>query len=105
MLFNTRYVDGGGTITVAGDGNQFAVVGKSSGPSGTGYLSQTLTGLTPGHVYNLTFKIASLFPSASQNLQVDFTSGSSTSAQIFTAEPSSSAYYKIWDSEAIVKRR
>ena len=101
VLFNTHYTDGGGTITVAGDGNQFAVIGKTTGTDGVGSLSQTLTGLTAGNYYTLNFKIASLFPTASQTIQVDFTSGSSTAAQLFTAEPSSSAYYKTWDSESM----
>src|SRR5438105_10378954 len=57
-LWHVGYSDGGGSITVAGAGNQFVTMG-GGGASGTASWDQVVTGFTPGNTYNLNFKMAS----------------------------------------------
>jgi hypothetical protein len=73
-------------VTVAGDGRQFVTLGGGIFESGTASWQQTLTGLSPGGTYILTFEMASEQAiSAFQSITVDFPSGSPTGAMTFTA--------------------
>jgi hypothetical protein len=100
LLWHVGYADGGGNITVAGQGLQFVTLGGGFTANGTGMWQQTLTGLTAGTTYNLTFQMASEGSfSGSQSLTVDFASGSSTGAQTFTAGPSSANYWRNWETK------
>jgi hypothetical protein len=99
LLWHVGYADSGGSIAVAGSGLQFVTMGGGSNFSGTGMWQQTLTGLTPGNPYTLTFQMASETPSTSQSITVDFPSGSSTGPQAFTAGPSSADYWRNWETK------
>jgi hypothetical protein len=77
----------------AASGNQWLVLGRVA-TSVSYTIQQTLTGLTPGGTYNLSFAIASESGCCSV-AEVSFPNGSSTAAQTFTA-PSSGNYWKAW---------
>ncbi|HEV2287715.1 MAG TPA: DUF642 domain-containing protein [Candidatus Acidoferrales bacterium] len=79
-------------------GNQFFVLGEVG--TGTDYtIQQTMTGLVVGDSYMLTFDIASEVGCCAVG-QVSFLSGSSTSAQNFTALASGS-YWTAWQGESM----
>ena len=101
LIWGVGYVDGGGSITTAGSGNQFVTMGGGSTAPGSGQWSQTLVGLSPGSVYNLKFKMASETSNLAQQMTVDFTSGSSTGAQIFSAANSPANYWRGWESKSM----
>lgn len=82
----------------AADGNQWLVLGRvSTGQHFT--IQQTLNGLTPGGVYDLSFSIASEFGCCSL-AEVSFLSGSSTPFQIFTA-PTSGTWWTQWGMQSM----
>lgn len=98
-LWAVGYSDVGGSITTAGSGNQFVTMGGGGGV-GTATWTQTLVGLSPGSLYNLNFKMASETGSG-QSLTADFTSGSSTGPQIFSAAASPANYWRDWENESM----
>jgi hypothetical protein len=106
LLWAVGYSDGGGNITVAGNGKQFVTLGGGFGPSGSAAWATTITGLTAGNSYTLTFDIANEGGDANrpETLTTSFTSGSSTGAQLFTAPTQSGNYWKVWlpESETFV---
>jgi hypothetical protein len=103
LLWGVGYVDPGGSITVAGHGNQFVTLGGGFPGVGTGNWDQTLNGLTPGGSYILTFDMATEGQGiSSQSLTVGFPSGSSTSAATFTAGPSSANYWRNWEAKTMI---
>src|SRR6516165_7972580 len=64
-LWAVGYSDGGGSITTAGDGNQFVTMGGGYFVPGSSSFDQLVAGFTPGNAYTLTFKMASennIFP-------------------------------------------
>lgn len=82
----------------AAQGNQWLALGEVT--SGVHYtIQQTLTGLSSGSVYALTFSIASELGCCSL-AQVSFLSGSSTPNQTFTA-PASGAYWLQWGQQTM----
>src|ERR1700676_688327 len=58
LLWAVGYSDGGGSITTAGAGNQFVTLGGGFGPTGTADWSTTITGLSAGGSYILSFMTA-----------------------------------------------
>jgi len=77
----------------AAAGNQWIVLGEA----GTGFeytIQQTLSGLTSGSSYNVTFAIASEQGCCS-TAEVSFLAGSATAAQTFSA-PNSGSYWTQW---------
>lgn len=103
-LWAVGYSDSGGSITTAGDGNQFTTMGcGATGCVGTTSWSQVIGGFTPGSQYLLTFMIANehgtVLPqfAISQTVVVDFATGSSTASQSFTAPaPPGANYWRVW---------
>lgn len=95
LLWAIGYADPGGSVRVAGAGNQFVTLGGGFIDVGTANWSTTITGLAVGSSYNVDFMIASEFP-ATQTMTVGFLSGSSTASQSFTASPSSDNYWRTW---------
>jgi len=82
----------------AAQGNQWLVLGRTfTGSHFT--IQQTLTGLSSGSVYDLTFSIASEF--CCSLAQVSFLSGSSTPFQTFAAPFSSDPYWTEWAQETM----
>jgi hypothetical protein len=100
LLWAIGYNDGGGGVTVAGDGKQFVTLGggfRSNGNGTTSQWSTTITGLITGQSYILNFMTASEAPfSGAQTMSVGFSSGSSTPSQSFTSAPSPGNYWKNW---------
>jgi hypothetical protein len=102
-LWRVGYADGGGNITVAGEGSQFTTLGGGFGGSGTTTWSTTATGFTPGLTYLLEFMMASEGPCCgNQDILVSFGAGSSTPSQTFTATPDASNYWKDWESKSML---
>ncbi|HMX16490.1 MAG TPA: PEPxxWA-CTERM sorting domain-containing protein [Rhodocyclaceae bacterium] len=100
-VWRIGYVDGGGNITVAGEGSQFVTMGGGYLASGTTIWSQTVGGLTIGQAYDLKFKIASEGPCCgTQSVSVGFL-GSSTPGQVFSATPITSNYWKDWNEKGM----
>lgn len=83
LLWAIGYTDSGGSVTVAGDGNQFVTVVDLITPASATWTT-TIAGLTPGN-HVLSFDIAVREVGGPQSWTVSFTSGSSTACQTFTA--------------------
>jgi len=101
-LWAIGYADGGGSVTVAGDGKQFVTLGSGfDQPPAFAAWSQTMTGLSAGDTYLLSFKMAAEgTDSGPQNLTAGFTSGSSTASQTFNAVNGPN-YWRNWVDESM----
>jgi hypothetical protein len=90
----------GGTNTgLAGDGKQFVTLGGGFGTLGAfGYSawSQTVTGLTAGQSYVVSFDLAAEGETATQQLTLGLTSGSATPSQTFTSTPTNTLFWQNW---------
>jgi hypothetical protein len=96
-LQNTNAFGGGPTPY----GNQWLVLGETGASGGTPKdytIQQTMTGLTPGKTYSLSFAISSEEGCCS-NVEVSFLSGSSTGAKDFTA-PAVTNFWNVWATES-----
>ncbi len=102
LLWTVGYSDGGGSVTTAGQGNQFVTMGGGSGVAGSADWSTTITGLTPGSSYVLSFMTSTETSSLPQTMTVSFTAGSSSAAQAFTPSLSSVNYWRTWITEHYV---
>ena len=98
-LCRVGYADGVGTVTVAGHGNQFLLMGGGIGKVSDATWSTVITGLTPGVTYTLGFLMASQLPRVATTVNVSFMSGSSTAAQSFMVSPFAFAYFQTWEQE------
>jgi hypothetical protein len=99
LLWAIGYNDGGGSVTVAGDGNQFVTLGGGFLTAGSATWETTITNLTAGQNYTLHFDIAfegGDTPLAQQLMTVGFSSGSSTGPENFIAPANPGNYWKIW---------
>jgi hypothetical protein len=102
LMWAIGYSDGGGSITVAGQGRQFVTMGGGFGPFGTSHWEQLLTGLTVGDTYTLNFKMAAEAGfSGPQSITVDFPTGSSTTSQTFTAATPPANYWRDWEQKTM----
>lgn len=97
LLWAIGYADGSGSVTVAGEGRQFVTAGAGylQNPN-IGTWSQTVTGLTAGNTYDLSFML-----SAEANFSgVQFVdvgaSGTSLATQQFTAPLGATNYWSGW---------
>lgn len=105
LLWAIGYADGFGSITVAGDGNQFVTLGGGYLTPGTADWSTVISGLTAGDSYVLNFMTATEqgpeFPGPvfAQTMTVGFLSGSSTPSQSFTSPISTGDYWQLWVSQ------
>jgi hypothetical protein len=88
----------------AADGNQWLVLGETGASGGTPKdytIQQTMTGLTPGSTYNLSFDISSeeqISTGSGSVVEVSFLGGSSTAAADFTA-PAAVSFWNPWSLE------
>lgn len=90
----------GGTNTAkAGDGNQFVTMGGGFGPFGSSAWSQTISGLTIGQAYVISFMMAAEGETPTQQLTVDMTSGSSSPAETFTSPVTNTLFWQNWGSD------
>jgi PEP-CTERM motif-containing protein len=99
LLWAIGYTDGGGSVTVAGQGNQFVTLGGGYLTAGSATWATTITNLTIGKTYDLNFDIAfegGDTPLSQQVMTVSFASGSSTGASNFDAPFTSGNYWKVW---------
>ena len=89
-------------MTVAGDGKQFVTLGSGfDEPPAFAAWSQTLTGLTVGGSYLLTFMMAAEgTDSGPQSLTAGFSSGSSTPSETFSAVNGAN-YWRNWVPESM----
>jgi hypothetical protein len=104
LLWGIGYSDGGGSVTVAGQGNQFVTVGGGFLTSGSASWTSQITGLTAGDTYQLSFMIAfegGDTPLSQQIMTVGFDDGSSTAPQQFSAPANSINYWGIWLPETL----
>ncbi|MDO8478200.1 MAG: PEP-CTERM sorting domain-containing protein [Candidatus Rokubacteria bacterium] len=109
-VWHVGYVDGGGSITVAGEGNQFVTLGGgASGSVGETHWSQTIGGFVPGLDYALSFMMATEHGTdlpefaISQTITVSLLSGSDTAAQSFTEDaPDGANYWRVWVTKLMV---
>ena len=90
---------GGTGMAKAGDGNQFVTMGGGFGPSGSSAWSQTVSGLTIGQPYIISFMMAAEGETPTQQLTVDITSGSSTPAETFTSLATGTLFWQNWGPE------
>jgi uncharacterized repeat protein (TIGR03803 family) len=103
LIWRVGYSDSAGSITVAGDGMQFVTLGgRWTGSSGSGAVSQTLSGLTPGKTYVISFMIAAestganFYGETSTPITVGVSAGSSTPPQTYTATNTVGNYWREW---------
>ncbi len=101
QLFAVGYADGGGSVTIAGQGSQFAVLGGGAGGGALSAWEQTVTGLTPGVSYTLDFKVASETGFA-QDMTVSFLSGSGSDPTTFGVAAASVNYWHDWEQKTLV---
>ena len=107
LIWNINYnicCNGNGSVpnANAGDGNQFVTLGGGFDAPGSEAWSQVITGLTVGDSYNIDFMMASEGQTATQQLTVTMTTGSSTGPEDFTSpvSPGSSPlFWANWGSE------
>lgn len=107
LLWGVGYSDGGGSITVAGHGNQFVTLGGGFDvPGSASWTSNTISGLVPGQTYDLTFDIANEGGDVGgpQTITLAFNSGATNGPQGFTAPQAFANYWRIWlpESESFV---
>lgn len=87
FLWGIGFSDLGGSVTVAGSGNQFVTLGGGFDHVGTSSWSTSISSLVPGQSYLLDFMLAdeNTFTSIPQEITVDFTAGSATLPATFAA--------------------
>lgn len=89
----------------ASHGKQWIVLGETGagGPSTVDYtIQQTVTGLTPGNVYTLSFDLSSELAAATGAVaEVGFLSGASLGPTMFTAPVRGPAYWNPWGSFSV----
>jgi hypothetical protein len=101
LLWNATFPQccGGTNMAKAGDGNQFVTMGGGFGPFGSSAWSQTITGLTIGQAYVVSFMMAAEGETPTQQLTVDMTSGSSTPPETFTSLVTNTLFWQNWGSD------
>jgi len=90
---------GGTNAALAGDGNQFVTMGGGFGPYGSSAWSQTITGLTIGQAYVISFDMAAEGETPTQQLTLAITSGSSTPSETFTSPVTNTLFWQNWGAE------
>jgi hypothetical protein len=103
LLWAVGYSDPSGSVTVAGDGNQFVTLGGGFGVPGSASWTTKITGLTVGDTYDLNFKIANERADVGgpQVMTVGFSDGSLTGPSMFTAPANGVNYWRFWLSETL----
>jgi Protein of unknown function (DUF642) len=99
-LWAVGYTDGQGSVTVAGDGNQFVTLGGGFSVVGFASWAQTISGFVPGASYRLSFLMATEGESSSQTLSVSFPPD--IHMKSFTSGPSTALYWRNWEPKRLV---
>jgi uncharacterized protein (TIGR03437 family) len=95
------YSDDQGSVTVAGHGSQFGMLGGGFGGPGSASMTTMVTQLTPGSTYQLSFLIANEGEDITQSITVSFPSGSSTGSTKFSTKQSAGLYWKVWEPQTM----
>jgi hypothetical protein len=74
-------------------------MGGGFGSIGSSAWSQTITGLTIGQAYVISFMMAAEGETPTQQLTVDMTSGSLTAAETFTSPVTNTLFWQNWGSD------
>jgi len=98
LLWGVGYADGGGSITVAGDGRQFVTMGNGccGSPNTFSGWETTVTGLIAGDSYVVSFMTAGETTNVPQSMTVSFVSGSSNGPQSFNTPLATVNYWNNW---------
>jgi hypothetical protein len=101
LIWRVGYGDSGGVITTAGDGHssdeQFVTIGAGAfQPPAPASWKTTISGLTSGQSYVLSFMTSTETSNTPQTMTVSFSSGSSTGPQSYTPPLSASNYWNGW---------
>jgi hypothetical protein len=100
LLWAIGYSDSGGSVTVAGHGNQFVTLGGGFHVAGSAsWTTNTISGLIPGDTYTLSFDIANEGGDVGgpQSMTVFGSSGSNIfDPVLYTAPANSLDYWRIW---------
>jgi Protein of unknown function (DUF642)/PEP-CTERM motif len=90
------FADGGGSITTAGEGNQFVTMGGGGAMSGTGTWSQNVSGFIVGVQYVLSFMLAAETTTDLNQVVTAAIIDSGTQQQNFTAPATPANYWRTW---------
>jgi len=96
LLWAIGYSDSGGSITVAGAGNQFVTIGGGFGSSGTGSWSQSISGFTIGLAYNLSFMLGGEGTFSGTQVVTAKATGITATMNNFNAPIPSVNYWRTW---------
>lgn len=99
LLWHVGYADGGGSVTVAGHGNQFVTLGGGFDMPGSASWTTTITGLVSGDRYTLSFDIANEGADVGgpQSMTVSGSTGGVTlDPVLYTAPAASVNYWRTW---------
>jgi hypothetical protein len=96
LLWAIGYNDGGGSVTVAGAGNQFVTMGGGVGTSGTGTWTQSITGFTIGQAYSLSFMLAGECSFCGGQVVTAKATGVTATMNNYTAPIPSVNYWRTW---------
>ncbi len=106
-IWRVGYADGAGSITVAGDGQQFVTMGGGYGPTGATSWEQSIGGLTSGQIYLLEFQMAAeaaggpFLPAGITQTLTASLIGIGTTAQNFTATNTVGNYWQDWEAKSL----
>lgn len=97
LLWAIGYVDGSGSVTVAGEGRQFVTAGAGFNQNpNIGTWTQTVSGLTPGNIYSLSFMLTAEANFSGVQFVDVAASNTSFVAQQFVAPLGATNYWSGW---------
>ena len=96
LLWAIGYADSGGSVAVAGAGNQFVTMGGGVGASGMGSWSESVSGFTIGLAYNLSFMLAGECTFCGTQVVTAKATGVTTTMNNFNAPIPSVNYWRTW---------
>ena len=95
LIWQVGYSDATGSITTAGDLNQFVTMGGGEFASAFASWTTTVTGLNPGTAYRLAFMIGSEGTNSGQSLTATLSNGATATGN-FNAPSSVGNYWQTW---------
>jgi hypothetical protein len=96
LLWAIGYADGGGSVTVAGDGKQFVTMGGGFNASGNGTWSQSISGFTIGLAYNLSFMLTGECSTCGTQVVTAKATGATSTMNTFNAPIPGVNYWRSW---------